>query len=253
MMRRFPSSKQGLFLVLLPLFILSACSLGGGSAGLAKTPTTKGALNATPTVSIRLGVQACPDAVKASDHWTNLINLASTQKIESVICAYLMGVPTLQAVLKIRASGNERPLDLAVFTNLTSAKPEQIFSLKGLEYGEASISNYNTLLTMQIDLGAKQNQVQHDIYREFKWSDSAKTLGQVNFVGLYPDMTRYQAEYEQDQINNGKGTQQWRLSAITTSQNFAEFDLGWPHASSAKVISGGGTHDANAVVQVKNP
>src|SRR5258706_79690 len=92
-----------------------------------------------------------------------------------------------------------------------------------------------------------------DLYREFKWSDRAGTLTQVGFSGLYPDLTRYQAEFEQHEVNTGQGFQQWRLSAVTTAQNFAQFVLGWDPTAPTTVVSGGGAHDARAVVLIKNP
>jgi hypothetical protein len=94
--------------------------------------------------------------------------------------------------------------------------------------------------------------VQQNLYREFRWSDSAGTLVQVAFPGLFPDLTRYQAEFEQSEVNTGQGLQQWRLSAVTTAQNFAEFVLGWDPTTPTTVLSGGGTHDAKALILVKN-
>lgn len=70
--------------------------------------------------------------------------------------------------------------------------------------------------------------------------------------GIYPDLTRYQAEFEQQQINTGQGFQQWRLSAVTTAQYFAEFVLMWDPDTPVTVVSGGGAHDAMAVILVKN-
>jgi hypothetical protein len=121
------------------------------------------------------------------------------------------------------------------------------------------ISNYNTLLTGEIELkpsqhaGVLSTPVQQDLSREFKWSNGAGTLVQIAFPGLYPDLTRYQAEYEQGQVNTGQGFQQWRLSAVTTAQHFAEFVLGWGPTVTTTVLSGGGTHDAKALILLKNP
>jgi len=135
----------------------------------------------------------------------------------------------------------------------------RIFALRGLLQGDVSISHYNTLLTAQVDPSSSQNkgrpsaQQQVDLYREFKWSDSAGTLAPVAFSGLYPDLTRYQAEFEQHEVNTGQGFQQWRLSVVTTAQNFAQFVLGWDPTAPTTVVSGGGTHDARAVVLIKNP
>ncbi len=228
-------------------FVLSACNqdIGSGSS----TGTTK------PPVAtaerIRLGPQTCPTAIQSAAHWKTIVATSATQKVEGVLCGYLMGVPTLQAVVKVRYGGTDDLLDINVYANITSMNPSRIFRLKGLPHGDVGISNYNTLLTGEIDLKAAQ--VQHDLYREFKWSDGAGTLMQIAFPGLYPDLTRYQAEFEQGEVNTGQGFQQWRLSAVTTAQHFADYVLGWDPNTPTTVISGGGMHDAKALILVKNP
>jgi hypothetical protein len=187
------------------------------------------------------------------------MGISTTQKVEGVLCGYLMGVPSLQAVVKVRYGGTDGLLDINVYTNIMSTHPSRIFHLQGLPHGYVSISNYNTLLTGEIELkpsqlaGAPFTQVQQDLYREFKWSDSAGTLVQIAFPGLYPDLTRYQAEFEQREVNTSQGFQQWRLSAITTAQHFAEFVLGWDSNAPTTILSGGTTHDAKAFILVKNP
>src|SRR6266566_1921377 len=231
-------------------FVLSACNqdIGSGSS----TGTTK------PPVAtaerIRLGPQTCPTAIQSAAHWKTIVATSATQKVEGVLCGYLMGVPTLQAVVKVRYGGTDALLDIAVYANITGTNPSRIFRLKGLPHGDVGISNYNTLLTGEIDpKSSQQAQVQQDLYREFRWSDSAGTLVQIAFPGLFPDLTRYQAEFEQGEVNTGQGLQQWRLSAITTSQNFAEFVLLWDPNAPTTVLSGGSTHDAKALILVKNP
>jgi hypothetical protein len=179
--------------------------------------------------------------------------------VQGVICGYLMGISSLQAVVKIGYKDTKFLLDLDVYTAITSAKPTRIFALTGLVQGDINISNYNTLLTAQIDPNSSLNkghpaaQQLVDLYREFKWSDKAGTLVPVAFPGLFPDTSRYQAEFEQYEVNNGQGYQQWRLSATTTAQNFAEFVLKWDPNIPATLLSGAGTNDPRAVVLIKNP
>jgi hypothetical protein len=170
-----------------------------------------------------------------------------------------MGVPLLQAVVKVRYGGTDGLLDIDVYANIVGTNPSRIFRLKGLPHGDVGISNYNTLLTGEIELKSSQHagvlstQVQQDLYREFRWSDGAGTLVQIAFPGLFPDLTRYQAEFEQGEVNTGQGFQQWRLSAVMTAQNFAEFVLLWDPNAPTTILSGGGTHDAKALILVKNP
>jgi hypothetical protein len=247
-------------LVLLIIIIAAIARAGGSSPSSGNTSATVGQrLTLVPEAAIQLGPQPCPAAVQSAAHWETITGMSATQKVEGVLCGYLMGIPTLQAVVKVRDGGADSLLDIDVYANITSANPSRIFLLKGLPHGDVGISNYNTLLTGEIDqkssqqAGVPSTQVQQDLYREFRWSDGAGTLVQIAFPGLFPDLTRYQAEFEQGEVNTGNGFQQWRLSAVTTAQHFAEFVLGWDPNAPTTVLSGGGTHDAKALILVKNP
>ena len=141
----------------------------------------------TPS-GILFGSQPCPSAVQSSAHWETITGMSSTQKVEEVTCGYLMGVPSLQAVVKVRYGGTDSLLDINVYTNILSMHPSRIFRLQGLPHGDVGISNYNTLLVGEIELkpgqqaGTPTTQVQQDLYREFKWSDGAGTLVQIAFL-----------------------------------------------------------------------
>jgi hypothetical protein len=246
-------------LVLLIIIVAAIARAGGRSPSSSNTPATVGQrLMVATTASIQLGPQPCPAAVQSGAHWETIVGTSATQKVEGVLCGYLMGAPSLQAVVKVLDGGTDGLLEIDVYANITSTNPSRIFRLKGLPHGDVGISNYNTLLTGEIDqqssqqAGVPSTQVQQDLYREFRWSDSAGTLVQIAFPGLFPDLTRYQAEFEQGEVNTGQGFQQWRLSAVTTAQHFAEFVLGWDANAPTTVLSGGGTHDARALILVKN-
>jgi Immunoglobulin-like domain of bacterial spore germination len=90
-----------------------------------------------------------------------------------------------------------------------------------------------------------------DLDREFKWSDAAGTLVPVTFPGIFPDLTRYQAEADQQQVNQGQ--QPWKLSASMTASQLATTLLKWPANAATTILSGGGQQDAAAVVSVKHP
>jgi hypothetical protein len=245
------------FLVL--TLVLSACDQGSGHGSGSSTVATRPPVATATTAGIQLGPQPCPAAVQAPAYWNAIVGASATKLVDGVICGYLMGVPALQAVVTVRSGGANVQQGIDVYTTITSTKPVRIFALSGLLQGNVKISNYNTLLTGQVDPNSSQNKGHPsaeqlvDLYREFKWSESAGTLVPVAFPGLYPDLTRYQAEFEQHEVNTGQGFQQWRLSAITTAQSFAEFILKWDPTPPTTVLSGGGTHDARALVLVKNP
>lgn len=236
------------------ILTLSACDQGKTNPAPTKSPVATTSLH-----GIQLGQQPCPASVQSADHWNAIVAAGPTKMVESVICGYLMGIPSLQAVIKIGDKNTKFLIDVDVYTSIISAQPARIFALTGLLQGDVNISNYNTLLTAQIDPNSSENkghpasQQLVDLYREFKWSDKAGTLVPVAFPGLFPDTSRYQAEFEQYEVNNGQGYQQWRLSAATTAQNFAEFVLKWGPNTPATILSGGGTNDTRAVVLIKNP
>jgi hypothetical protein len=129
--------------------------------------------------------------------------------------------------------------------------------LQDIIHGDAKISGYNTVLTREIDQNSSLNKGQPgaaltpDLFREFKWSDGAGTLVQTVFPGFYPDLTRYQAEADQEAVN--KGTAPWKLDAAQTARSFAISILKMKATSSVTIVSGGGTHDVNAVVNVTLP
>ncbi|HLH61661.1 MAG TPA: Gmad2 immunoglobulin-like domain-containing protein [Ktedonobacteraceae bacterium] len=265
-MKTASSSSQRSFLVagfVVLLFLIPMLVACGGSAGKGSTPTSKGSTNgtgstaSTPTPTVLLGVQACPGATKSPAYWNPFILAQSgAYKVESVTCANLMGTPTLQALVTVRHSNDGSTLDVYVFNNISSSSPTRIFQLLGLVQGRAKISGYNTVLTASADelsalnTGKPVSQMTADLFREFKWSDSAGTLVQIAFPGIFPDLTRYQAENDQEQVNQGQ--QPWKLSPTMVANALATTLLNWPVSSSTSLLSGGGARDIDAVVRVTN-
>jgi len=242
-------------LSLLLAFILTACSFDGIGANPAVIQHSNEQL--TPvTLGIQLGEQPCPALVKNPAHWTTVVGLQG-QTVE-VICGNLVGIPALQAVVAVRHPGDARVLDIVVYNNIFSSTPVQLFALHGLLHGDVKISGYNTLITAQSDPHSSLNkslsvpQYEQDLFREFKWSDRARTLVQVAFSGIFPDLTRYQAELEQSLVNQGKGYQQWRLDVVQSARVFASTFLNWSPHVPVTVLSGGGLHDYKAMVQVRS-
>jgi hypothetical protein len=247
-------------LVLLALS-LAACSNNGSGNGSSR-PTSTAEAGANPlgtpssTPTIQMGAQPCPDAVKNPVHWDPIIPTHSPDsRVKRVSCGYLMGTPTLQALITVEKGGSSALLDVYLFNHITDANPKWLFTLQNLIHGDAKISGYNTVLTKEVDQNSSLNKGQSgaallaDFFREFKWSDGAGTLVQTVFPGLYPDLTRYQAEADQEEVNQGH--QPWKLDAAQTAQNFATSILKMKSSSSVSVVSGGGPHDLNAVVNVK--
>ena len=268
MMKAFSSRHYkcliiGANLTLLLTLILSACN-GPGSTTTANSTATRSAgigNSSTTTGSapqLKLGTRPCPEAVKDPSYWDPIVGTqANVSKVEGVSCANLVGSSSLQALITVRYDGTGQILDVYVYNNITDPSPTQIFKLQNLYKGNARISGYNTLLTAEVDQDSSVNKhvssnatLTQDLFREFKWSDGAGTLIPVTFPGIFPDLTRYQAETAQAQVNQGH--QPWRLSAIQTAQALAANLLHWTPSAPATLLSGGGNSDLNAVVTVKS-
>ena len=264
-------------LLLTSLLILTACgsnsvSTAGSTNGSATTlvgsnvtTTTLGNKtvgnvtdDTTPAPAVTLGAQACPASVSAPAHWDFIIGTqANLNKVERVTCANLIGKNTLQALVNVRIDGTGAFLDVYIYDNITSANPTQLFKLQGLDHGDAKISGYNTIITGEVDAQSSVNKnvtsnagLVMDLYREFKWSDGAGTFVQITFPGIFPDLTRYQAEANQQQVNQGH--QPWKLDAAMSANALAVTMLKWSTSATTTIVSGGGQHDATAVVSVKS-
>jgi Immunoglobulin-like domain of bacterial spore germination len=267
-MGRRTYAYTGISSLLLLMLVLTACS-GGSNNGNGSNSTPKPGsgtpasttVNATPTVTaspgVALGVQPCPDAVKSPSHWTAIVTPQTGAQVESVSCANLIGTPSLQALVTARSNGTGAILDVYVYNHITDPNPTQIFKLQGLYKGDARISAYNTVMTAEVDQASSINKnvtsnasLTVDLFREFKWSDGAGTLVPVTFPGLFPDLTRYQAEADQAQVNQGHDG--WKLDAAQTAKRLAVTLLKWSDSAQTTIVSGGGTHDVDAVVNVKN-
>lgn len=243
----------------LTLLCLVACG-GASTAPTSSKNTTSGSgvavTDTTPTPAPRLGTQPCPAVVSEPSHWNPILSTDSgLNTVMSVTCAEMTNDTSLQALVISRYEGTGQTADIYVFTNITSPSPKQIFKQHGLYKGDARISAYNTLLTAEVDQGSSINTGQNagsyrqDLFREFKWSSTVGTLVPVSFPGIFPDLTRYEAENSQQQVSQGKQPQ---LSAVQVADKLAAKLLPWPADAPTTVVSGANQHDPNAVVTVKN-
>lgn len=271
-----------LFLCL--LLLVSACGAGGNNTPTgSSTPTlpvrkgatpsmtttrtaspsatplnvpTPGSDALTPAPGVRLGVQPCPNGVKDPATWASILQLVQGEHVENVSCANLIGDPSLQALVTVRSEGTAALLSIYAYNNLANPNPTQIFKLANLDEGDAKISGYNTILTGEVDTSSSVNKnaqgnasLVQDLFREFAWSSNAATFTPIAFPGLYPDLTRFQAEADQAQVSQGH--QPWKLNAIITAQALAATLLKWNPGAPATLVKGGGASDVKAVVQVQ--
>ncbi len=250
-------------LALLPL-LLTACNGSSNSSNNAtpvshSTPSNSGSGNVTPGASVMpgilLGPQPCPNAVQDPAHWDEIIPAQpNVSKVEGVTCGYLTGTTTLQALITVRYNDTGKTLDVYIYTNIESPNPTQLFKLLNLYDGSATISLRNTVMTAEVDqhssinTGKNSTDFTKDLFREFNTASFAP----VSFPGIFPDLTRYQAELDQAQANAGQDS--WKLSALQVAAHFASDPalLNWTNVN-ATMVSGGSSSDAEAVINISNP
>ena len=260
-MKSFLWQRNTWFIALGLLFLLAFSLAACGNNGSSKSSSTAGAGTSplgtpSPNPLVKLGAQPCPDKVKDPAHWNPIIptHLPDT-RVERVSCGNLLNNPSLQALVTVRNPGSDRLLDVYVYTNITNAHPTPLFTLQGLNRGQAKISTYNTVTTTEVDLHSSLNKGQPpakltlDLFREFRGFDTAGTFVQVSFPGLFPDLTRWQAEADQEKVNHGQDT--WKLDAVKTAKRFGEKFL--QAGGTTTLVTGGSPHDLDARVNLAFP
>ncbi len=231
------------------LLLLTAC----GQEGIKPTAVSNTVAVTTNTDAqlVTAGPQPCPNKVKAPGYWDQLVGVQTGKNhVERVQCAHVLGNTSLQALITVRSNDIKADLDAYVYTNITASAPSRLFLLIGLRAGDARFSPYNTIISAEINRKVAPLATSPDLFREFKWAEAAGTLVPVAFPGLYPDMTRYQAEASQ--IIANRATSSWRKDASQVAKTLAITMLLWPSDAQTTIISGGGAHDVNATVQVKS-
>ncbi len=209
-------------------------------------------LDSQPRVA--LGPVSCPVALQVPGYWEKVLGIdPATSGVGMVSCGNLKGDPSLQALVSVFYI-NSKPGYIDVYDRITDAHPVKLFSL---QTGGATISGYSTIMTGDIDpnssinKGKSPDQMTVDLFREFQWSGKAGAFVQVAFPGIFPDLTRSEAEQDQFQVTMGKDT--WKNDPKQVAQRLAVKFFKWAANAPATILSGGGSKDVDAVVQVKSP
>lgn len=240
------------------ILLLSACTDIHTSTPASTSPTSVSTpgIASSPTSGSGNNTHLCPGELSTASYWETLLKLkGSPNRVEQMSCDHLIGDPTTQALVTVRrASGATRSLDVLVYTDLTSSNPSQIFALRGLVHGDAKISGYLTILTAERDPAAagthqaNERDFAHDLFHEFAWSVRKETFVQVAFPGIYPDLTRYQAEADQAAVDQGHD--EWKTAALLVARACVVNYLKWGDTTRATTLIGGGLYDLGAVIQV---
>ena len=236
------------------LLLVSACSGifatpsqgSGGPPADSTAPTTSvrtplvspTAPFAAPTITLQVS-GGCP----ALD-WDRLVGTrANVDKVQEVSCGALEGPGSFDALIDVRYYTADSRLDFYVYDTLFGA-PARRFGVQGLLNGDAQISFVGTLITAEegpqdIIKGAR------DLFKEYQWNGSA--FAQVSFPGIYPDVTRYQAEHDQAAVNaelaalpaGQAGTQiqdAWKLAPASLVSRLAQVIFHWQLSDFSVVV-----------------
>jgi len=213
-----------------------------------------------PEPGVTLGPVPGPDKVKDPSYWTQFVTAPpDIRDAYSVSFGHLMGNTSLQAVVVATDILGGGPVyrSIFVFDRITDPHPQLLFQLDRLLHGNAQISGYSTVMTAQVDvhssinMGKLEAALTTDLFREFKWSDGAGTFVQTAFPGIFPDLTRYQAEADQASVNAGHDP--WKNDPTQIAKALAGQFFGWQRTVTTKLLSGGGSQDVDATVQVQEP
>ncbi len=212
-------------------------------------------LSSSTALAAQPSAHNCPQKFSSPTYWNNLVGAQKgASHIEHILCETLQGNTSQQALITVRHNGHAALLDVYVYTHINDRHPELLFSAKELLMGDASISGYNTVLIGEADRHAMINegradqQLTQDLYREFRWSVTEQRFVQVTFPGIFPDMTRYQAEIDQQRVRYGLDL--WKRNASTVAAAATKQFFSWKRATITNITSGGGTRDVAATIRV---
>ncbi|QBD82033.1 hypothetical protein EPA93_41070 [Ktedonosporobacter rubrisoli] len=215
---------------------------GGGNQALptmaSDTPTPAASPTATPK-PITLQTTGCPADLNIN--WDNLVGAqANVSKVQKVICGSLQGSGSVNALIDLRYYSADSRLDFFVYKDLSN-NPTKLFTVQGLHNGDAQISPTGTIITAEV--GAKDNgQNTPDIFKEYQWMPDNGNFEQVLFPGIYPDVTHYQAEQSQSQLNSsittGSSRENWRKTFFGVPTMMAKTLFHWSTATiTTKTVS----------------
>jgi hypothetical protein len=254
---RFYGSYIAVVLLLYCLLILlSACTspfFTPSQGGSEETPILSASptqiISPTPTAKllpITLQVVGCP---ALSINWDSLVGThTNVNKVQKVTCGYLEGNGSLQALVNVRYYTPDAKLDFYVFDNL-SGNPSQKFKVQGLIDGDTNISMTGTITTAEIGMNGLSSAVP-DLFKEYKWNGT--TFAQILFSGLYPDITRYQAEKSEAlYVSQGgeSGNESWRTSGVQVADHLAFNVFHWQDVTKSVVQN---THVDPIIIQITN-
>jgi hypothetical protein len=192
------------FLFSMFILLLSACSnpfqapaqTGGTDPVQVVTPTAavSPTTSGSSSVVINFQIVGCPSTLGAIK-WDSLVGTKSgINKVQKVTCGTFEN-GALAALVNVRYYSSDAKLDVYVYDNLFGT-PNRRFALQGLLGGNTEISPTGTILTAE---NPANDPLGPNVFKEYQWDGS--TFTQILFPGIFPDVTHYQAEQNQANVN----------------------------------------------------
>ncbi|HEY6285449.1 MAG TPA: hypothetical protein VIX20_07295 [Ktedonobacteraceae bacterium] len=223
------------------IIVASSCAKVPSKKGPAQafTPIANSTAIASPTPTpkpptIALQVIGCPSGL--SINWDNLVGTkVNVNKVQKVTCGSLEGSGSFEALINVRYYTPDAKLDYYVYNNLYGT-PDRTFNMQGLLDGDAQISPSGTIMTAEI--GPQDTiKAKPDVFKEYQWNGSA--FVQAMFPGMYPDMTYYQAEQNQAQLNTelaaGNKQDEWRIQFFGVPDHLARVIFHWTNINTRTI------------------
>ena len=246
------------------MLLLSACSnplagpvQSGGNdpqpvqtPTLAVSPTTSG----TSSPTINFSISGCPSTLGAVK-WDSLTGTrAHINKVQKVSCGTFEN-GGLAALVSVRYYSADNRLDYYVYDNL-SGTPTRRFAMQGLVGGSAVISPTNSIMTAE---NPTNDPLGPSVFKEYQWNGA--TFTQILFPGIFPDMTHYQAEVDQANVNAQlaqttatptANSSVWQDSAFQVVSKMAQDIFHWSSSVIKNTVVTYNTPSSTFIIQTTN-
>ncbi len=202
------------------------------------------------------GNNPCTSLIEDTDYTKIIPRISGTQEMSAVQFSDNLTGGQPSALIRVNDSGPQRTLDVYVYTCiLQQQKPTLVllFKQQGLLQGSAEITQANTLSIGQLDTTLASDSTslllpqQANVYQEYRWQNG--TFQQTIFPGLYPVVSRSEAEALQQQADNGQ-PMLWQ-DPVATSEQLARDLFKWQQSHGSLQDNNGTT--AHVLLEQKQP
>lgn len=252
------------FLFSMFMLLLSGCSnpfvgpaqTGGTDPVPVQTPTSavSPTTSGTSGTTINFSIIGCPSTLGAIK-WDSLTGThAGVNKVQKVNCGTFEN-GALAALVSVRYYETDARLDFYVYDNLTGT-PTRRFAVPGLLGGNAEIGPASSILTAE---NPTNDPLGPGVFKEYQWNGA--TFSQILFPGIFPDMTHYQAEQDQANVNAQlaqttatptANTSVWQNSAFEVVSRMAQNIFHWSSSVIKNTVVTYNTPSSTFIIQTTN-